>query len=60
MNWIKKAIKRPGALRAKAKKRGLSTKEFVQKVLKNPHLYDKRTVRQARLAKILMKLNRKD
>ncbi len=60
MNWIKKAIKRPGSLRAKAKKRGLSTKEFVQKVLKNPHLYDKRTVRQARLAKVLMKLNRKN
>ncbi|ABU96944.1 hypothetical protein [Thermus phage P23-45] len=59
MSWIKRAIKRPGSFRAKAKKRGLSTKEFARKVLKNPHRYDKRTVRQARLALTLMRMRKK-
>ena len=51
--WIQSAIKRPGAFTAKAKKRGMTTKEFQSKVLKNPEKYDARTVKQARLAKTL-------
>jgi len=38
----------------------MSTKEFAAKVTANPDEYDKRTVRQANLAKTLTKLrNRK-
>lgn len=51
---IRQVIKRPGAFRAKAKRRGLSTKEFARKVLAHPEDYDTRTVRQARLARTLM------
>jgi len=58
-NWIQKAIKRPGAFRAKAKRAGKSTKAFAQQVLRNPKRYDSRTVRQARLAITLMRLRRR-
>jgi cytidylate kinase len=59
-DWIDDAIKRPGAFKEKAEERGMSTKEFAAKVTKNPDEYDKRTVRQANLAKTLTKLrNRK-
>ena len=59
-DWIDDAIKRPGAFKEKAEERGLSTKEFAAKVTANPDEYDKRTVRQANLAKTLTKLrNRK-
>ena len=57
--WIKKAIKRPGAFTAKAKKRGLTTKQFASKVLKNPKQYDATTVKQARLAKTLRTMKKK-
>ena len=59
-DWIDDAIKRPGAFKEKAEERGMSTKEFAAKVTTNPDKYDKRTVRQANLAKTLTKLrNRK-
>lgn len=54
-NWIKSAIKRPGAFKAKAKKAGKSTDAFKKSVLKNPEQYDTRTVRQANLANTLAK-----
>lgn len=57
--FIKKAIKRPGAFRAKAKKQGLTTAQFQRKVLANPKRFDTRTVRQANLAKTLRKLRPK-
>jgi hypothetical protein len=57
--WIQKAIKRPGAFRAKAKRAGMSTMEYARKVLANPERYDTRTVRQARLALTLRKLARR-
>ena len=57
--WIQRAIKRPGAFRAKAKARGMSTMQFARKVLSNPSAYDKRTVRQARLAVTLSNLRKK-
>ena len=57
--WIQKAIKRPGAFRAKAKKAGMSTQAFANKVLANKEKYDPRTVKQAALAKTLAKMRRK-
>lgn len=56
--WIQKAIKRPGAFKAKAKKAGMSTQAFANKVLANKDKYDKRTVRQAALAKTLSKMRK--
>lgn len=48
--WISKAVKHPGALKAKAKAAGESTKEFAAE-----HAGDKgNTGQQARLAKTLM------
>jgi hypothetical protein len=58
-NWIQKAIKRPGAFTAKAKKRGLSAAAFAMAVKKNPKKYDTTTVRQANLATTLRKISKK-
>lgn len=58
-NWIQSAIKRPGAFRAKAQRRGLSTAEFAREVLAHPERYETRTVRQASLAKTLSALRKK-
>ncbi|MCS7301450.1 MAG: hypothetical protein NZ556_07845 [Fimbriimonadales bacterium] len=52
-------IKRPGAFRAKAKRRGMTTRQFARKVVSNPDRYDTRTVRQARLALTLMRMKNK-
>jgi hypothetical protein len=57
--WIQKAIKRPGAFRAKAKRAGMSTSEFANHVLANKDKYDTRTIRQAVLAKTLAKLRKR-
>ena len=57
-NWIKDAIKRPGAFTRKQKK-GMDVKEFASKVTANPDKYDTRTVRQANLAKTLSKLRKR-
>ena len=57
--FIKDAIKRPGAFTAKAKKRGITTAQFQENVLSNPDEYDERTVKQARLRKTLVGLNKK-
>jgi hypothetical protein len=52
---IKKAIKRPGALRRKAKAAGESTMEFAHE-----HMHDHgRTGQQARFALLLSKMRRK-
>jgi len=57
--WIKDAIKRPGAFTKKAEEAGKTTEEYSADVSKNPEKYDKRTVRQARLARILSKLRKR-
>ena len=57
--WIQKAIKRPGAFRAKAKRAGMSTMQFANHVLANKERYDSRTVRQAALAKTLAKMRKR-
>ena len=58
-NWIKDAIKRPGAFTKKAEKRGMTASQFAAKVTSNPDKYDTRTVRQANLAKTLSKLRKR-
>lgn len=54
-NWIKGAIKNPGAFTAKAKAAKMSVAQFRDKVLANPENYPVATVQQARLAKTLSK-----
>ena len=54
--WIQKAIKRPGALKAKAKKAGMTTAAFARKVLKKGSKASSRTKKQAALAVTLRKL----
>ncbi len=54
-NWIKGAVKRPGALTAKAKAAGMSTQAYAKK-----HQHDSgRTGKQARLARTFAKMRRK-
>jgi hypothetical protein len=57
--WIQKAIKRPGAFTAKAKKAGKSVAGMAAAVTKNPEKYSSTTVRQANLAKTLKKISKK-
>lgn len=62
-NWIKGAIKNPGALRATAKKHGAISKDgdikkgFIEKAAKGD--YGKKTEKRAELAKTLSKLRTK-
>lgn len=58
--WIQEAVsKHPGAFSKKAKEAGMSTAEYASKVTANPDQYDKKTVKQANLAKTLTKLRKK-
>ena len=57
--WIKGAIKRPGAFKAKAKKAGISTSAYARKVTKKGSRASARTKRQAHLSDTLSKLRRK-
>lgn len=57
--WIKGAIKRPGAFKAKAKRAKMSTSAYARKVLKKGSKASARTKRQARLAQTLSKMRRK-
>ena len=53
-NWIKGAIKHPGALRAKAKAAGMSTMAFARK-----HEHDSgKTGQESRLALTLQKIHK--
>lgn len=54
-NWIKGAIKHPGAFTAAATRRGLTPAQLQRKVLANPDNYSDRLVRQARLRKTLVR-----
>lgn len=56
--WIKGAIKRPGAFRAKADKAGESTQEYAREVLSNPRA-STRTKRQAALAQNLSRMGKR-
>jgi hypothetical protein len=57
--WIKKAIKRPGAFKAKAKSAGMSTSAYARHVLRKGSRASKLTKRQARLAQTLGKMRRR-
>jgi len=57
--WIKGAIKRPGAFRAKAKRAGMSTQAYARHVLRKGSRASARTKRQARLTITLSKMREK-
>ena len=57
--WIKRAIRRPGALRAKAKRAGALKDGIAAKWLAKATKKGGRTGRQARLAQTLKKLPRR-
>jgi tripartite-type tricarboxylate transporter receptor subunit TctC len=52
-NWIKGAIKHPGAFTRKAKSHGMSVAEFAAYVKAHPDKFSGQTRRQAALAKTL-------
>jgi len=58
-NWIKGAIKKPGAFKAKAKKAGMSTGAYAKKVTKPGSKATASTKRQANLAKTLGRMRKK-
>ena len=58
-NWIKGAIKRPGAFSKKAKAAGMTTAQYARHVGKSGSKASTRTKRQAALAKTLGKMRRK-
>ena len=55
-NWIKGAVKRPGAFTAKAKRNGMSVQAYARKVLRNGSRASKLTKQQARLAQTFKKM----
>lgn len=57
--WIKKAIKRPGAFKAKAKRAHMSVSSYAKKVTKRGSKASTRTKRQANLAKTLRKFRKR-
>lgn len=59
-NWIKGAIKHPGAFKKKAKAAGMSTQAFASKVTKGGSTASATTKRQASLAKTLGKMHKAD
>jgi hypothetical protein len=58
-NWIKGAIKKPGAFRAQAKRAGKSTAAFARTVLKKGSKASTLLKRRARLAQTLAKLRKR-
>ena len=58
-DWIKGAVKRPGAFKAKAKKAGMSTSAYAKKATAPGSKASTRTKRQANLAKTLRKMRKK-
>jgi hypothetical protein len=57
--WIQTIDMKKGAFRKEAEKRGLTTRQFAQKVISNPSRYSKKLVRRARLALTLMGLGKR-
>lgn len=56
--WIQGAIKKPGSFTAQAKRAGMSTSAFRDKVLANKDKFSSTTVKRANLAKTLSKMNK--
>jgi hypothetical protein len=57
-SWIKKAIKKPGSFTAQAKRAGMTTTSFRNKVLSNKSDFSSTTVKRANLAKTLSKMKK--
>lgn len=57
--WMQKAVKRPGAFTAKAKRAGKSTQAYAAQVLKKGSKASTRTKRQANLARTFAKSAKK-
>ena len=57
-NWIKGAVKRPGAFTKKAKAAGMSVQQFASHVDANKDKYSTRTERQANLAQTFSKMKK--
>jgi DNA-binding phage protein len=57
-NWIKGAIKRPGALTKKARNANMSLSEYIEKTTSEGSNASTRTKRQANLAKTLRGFHR--
>ncbi len=59
-NWIKGAVKRPGAFTKKAKAHDKSVQGFAKYVDDNPNKFDTRTKRQANLAQTFASMKKED
>ena len=57
-DWIKGAVKRPGAFTKKAKAAGMSVQQFAKHVDANKDKYSTRTERQANLAQTFSKMKK--
>ena len=57
-NWIKGAVKRPGAFTKKAKAAGMSVQQFASHVDANKDKYSTRTEKQANLAQTFSKMKK--
>jgi hypothetical protein len=57
--WIQKADMKEGVFTAKAKRRGITSAQLQENVLKDPNKYDEKTVKQARLRQTLVGLHKK-
>ncbi len=55
-NWIKGAVKRPGAFTVKAKRNGMSVQAYARHVLRKGSKASKLTKQQARLAQTFKKM----
>lgn len=60
LKWMRDAVKRPGAFRAKAKKAGKTTSAYAAQVLKEGSGASARTKRQANLAQTFAKYRKGD
>jgi len=56
--WIQKAISKPGSFTAQAKRAGMSTSAFRDKVLSNKKGFSSTTAKRAQLAKTLSKMKK--
>jgi len=56
--WIQGAIKHPGAFREKARRAGMTTRQYARHVLRKGSRASATTKRQARLALNLMGMNK--
>jgi hypothetical protein len=56
--WIQGMDMKEGAFTAKAKRKGITSAQLQENVLADPEKYDEKTVKQARLRKTLVSLNK--